>query len=180
MPRRVVVSSSSSSRVAVKPASIGAVVGCDRVFCGVVRDAVGLKKFFDRAIRSTHPVENVDFLDGMCGSDCSIEKIAIEKALFRLRKNTRSGLRSEIALFDPPIRLHRNWPNEHTGTLNHENSRNSWPGNRWPARSSSPVCSRAVQVCQHRSALYPLGVPIDAIKQCHLAAIKVNSSAKED
>ena len=126
MPRRVVVSSSSSSRVAVKPASIGAVagcVGCDRVFCGVVRDAVGLKKFFDRAIRSTHPVENVDFLDGMCGSDCSIEKIAIEKALFRLRKNTRSGLRSEIALFDPPIRLHRNWPNEHTGTLNHENSR---------------------------------------------------------
>ena len=42
-------------------ASIGAVVGCDRVFCGVVRDAVGFKKFFDGAIRPAHPVEKVDF-----------------------------------------------------------------------------------------------------------------------
>ena len=91
-------------------ASIGAVVGCVRVFCGVVRDAVGFKMFFDRAIRSTHPVEKVYFLDGMCGTDCSIEKIGIEKALFQLLKNARFGLRSEIALFDPPIRLHKNWP----------------------------------------------------------------------
>ena len=68
------------------------------------------KKFFDRAIRSTHPVEKVGFLDGMCGSDCSIEKIGIEKALFQLHKNARFRLRSEIALFDPPIRLHKNWP----------------------------------------------------------------------
>ena len=92
-------------------ASIGAVLGCARVFCGVVRDAVSFKKFFDRAIRSAHPVEKVDFLDGMCGLDCSIEKVGIEKALFRLRKNARFGLRSEIALFDPPVRLHKNWPN---------------------------------------------------------------------
>ena len=49
-------------------------------------------------------------LDGMCGSGCSIEKVGIEKALFRLRKNARFGLRSEIALFNPPIRLHNNWP----------------------------------------------------------------------
>ena len=32
---------------------------------------------FDRAIRSGHPVEKVDFFDGMCGSDCSIEKVGI-------------------------------------------------------------------------------------------------------
>ena len=51
------------------------------------------------------------FFDGMRGSDCSIEKIGIEKILFRVRKNARFGLQSEIALFDPPIRLHRNWPN---------------------------------------------------------------------
>ena len=89
-------------------ASIGPVVGCDRVLCGVVRDAVGFKKFFDRAIRSGHPVEKVDFLDGMCGSDCSIEKNGIEQAFFRLLKNDRFGLPSEIALFSPPVRLHKN------------------------------------------------------------------------
>ena len=105
MPSRCEQQQYSSSQ-----ASIGAVVGCDRVFCGVVRDAVGFKMFFDRAIRSTHPVEKVYFLDGMCGTDCSIEKIGIEKALFQLLKNARFGLRSEIALFDPPIRLHKNWP----------------------------------------------------------------------
>ena len=32
----------------------------------------------------------------------------IEKALFRLRKNAPFDLRSEIALFDPPIRPHKN------------------------------------------------------------------------
>ena len=52
----------------------------------VVRDAVGFKNVFDRAIRSVHLVEKVDFFDGMRGSDCSIEKNRIEKALFRLRK----------------------------------------------------------------------------------------------
>ena len=31
--------------------------------------------FFDRAIRSAHPVEKVDFFNGMRGSDCSIEKL---------------------------------------------------------------------------------------------------------
>ena len=65
--------------------------------------------FFDRAIRSAHPVEQVYFFDEMCGSNCSIEKVGIEKALFRLRKNAPFGLRSEIVLCDPPIRLHKNW-----------------------------------------------------------------------
>ena len=31
--------------------------------------------FFDRAIRSAHPVEKVDFLNGMHGSDCSFENV---------------------------------------------------------------------------------------------------------
>ena len=31
--------------------------------------------FFDRAIRSAHPVEKVDLFNGMHGSDCSIEKV---------------------------------------------------------------------------------------------------------
>ena len=80
------------------------------MFSGVVRDAVGSKNFYDRAIRSARPVEKVGFFEGMRGSDCSIEKVGIEEALFRPRKNARFGLRSEIALFDPPIRLHKNWP----------------------------------------------------------------------
>ena len=75
------------------------------MFCGVVRDGVGFKNVFDRAI-SAHPVEKVDPFDGMCGWDCSIEKIGIDMAIFRLCKNARFGLRSEIAFFDPPIRLH--------------------------------------------------------------------------
>ena len=82
------------------------------MFSGVVSDAVGFKNFFDRAIRSAHPVEKVDFFDGMRGSDSSIEKVGIEKALLRLRKNARFSLESEIALFDPPIRLRNNWPND--------------------------------------------------------------------
>ena len=32
-------------------------------------------KFFDRAIRSAHPVEIVDFFNGMRGSDCSLKKV---------------------------------------------------------------------------------------------------------
>ena len=31
--------------------------------------------FFDRAIRSAHPVEKNDFFNGMHGSDCSIERV---------------------------------------------------------------------------------------------------------
>ena len=31
--------------------------------------------FFDRALRSAHPVEKVDFFNGMRGSDCSIEEL---------------------------------------------------------------------------------------------------------
>ena len=58
--------------------------------------------------RSVHPVEKNDFSHMMSGSDCSIEKIGIEKALFRLRNNVRFGLRSETALFDPLTRLRKN------------------------------------------------------------------------
>ena len=74
------------------------------MFSGVVRDAVGFKKRFDRAIRSAHPVDKVDFFDGMRGSDCSIEKVGIGQALFRLRKNARFSLGSKMA-----IRLRKNW-----------------------------------------------------------------------
>ena len=31
--------------------------------------------FFDRAVQPGHPVEKVDFFNGMHGSDCSIEKV---------------------------------------------------------------------------------------------------------
>ena len=54
----------SSSSSDSSQASIGAVLGCDRVFSAVVRNAVGFKNFFDRAIRSVHPVEKVDFSTG--------------------------------------------------------------------------------------------------------------------
>ena len=60
-------------------------------------------------------------------------------------------------------------------TVNHEKSRSPWPGNRWPATSSSLVCSRDLPVCQHRSVLCPLGIPTHS-KQCYDAALKVNSS----
>ena len=43
--------------------------------------------FFDRAIRSAHPVETLDFFNGMRGPDCLIEEIGIEKAFLQLRKN---------------------------------------------------------------------------------------------
>ena len=76
-------------------ARIGAVVGCYRVFSGVMRDAVGFKNFFERPIRSAHPVKKVYHFDGMCGSDCSIENVRIEKAFLRLRKNAQFSVRSE-------------------------------------------------------------------------------------
>ena len=62
-PRRVVLSSSSSSS---SQGNIGAVIGCDRVSCGVVRHAVGFKTVFDRATGSAHPVGIVYFFDLMC------------------------------------------------------------------------------------------------------------------
>ena len=63
---RTAASSSSSSQ-----ASIRAVVGCDRVYTGVVIEGVGFKNFFDRSIQSMHPDEEVEFLDGLAmrGSD---------------------------------------------------------------------------------------------------------------
>ena len=62
-----------------------------------------------------------------------------------------------------------------------DRSRNAWPGNLWPARSSSSVRTRVLPVCQPHSVLYVLGIPTHAInQQCHVAAIKVNPSGKED
>ena len=46
-----------------------------------------------------------------------------------------------------------------------EKSLNPWSGNRWPATSSSRVCSRDLAVCQHRAVLCPLGIPIHAVNQ---------------
>ena len=70
---------------------------------GVLRDAVGFKNFFNRAIYSAHPVEKVCFFDRDARIGLLERKFGVEKAFFRLRKNARIGLlRSEIAL---------NWPN---------------------------------------------------------------------
>ena len=68
---------------------------CDRLFYGVVRHAMGFNHFFDRAIQSTHPVEKGGLFDGMGGSDWSIEKAGIEKALFQQYKKAPYCLRSE-------------------------------------------------------------------------------------
>ena len=45
--------------------------------------------FFDRAIRSAHPVEKVGFLNGMRGSDCSIEKKIKPTTSLTTPENTR-------------------------------------------------------------------------------------------
>ena len=55
MPLRVVVSSSSSSSsIAAMKGSIGAVVGCDRVFRGVVRDAVAFNFFSSTRVTKSY------------------------------------------------------------------------------------------------------------------------------
>ena len=90
------------------------------MFSGVVRDAVWLQFFFfDRAIRSAHPVDKVVFFDGMRGTDCSIEKIWIERPLIRLSKN------APYMVFDrkSPFWVHRyegirNWPETKEKTTN--------------------------------------------------------------
>ena len=56
------------------------------------------------------PLKKSTFSTGCADRIARSKKTGIEKALFRLRKNARFGLRSEITLFDPPIRLHKNWP----------------------------------------------------------------------
>ena len=46
---------------------------------------------FDRAIRSAHPVQNVDVFDGMRGSDCSIAKMFFKPTTsLTSPKNTQS------------------------------------------------------------------------------------------
>ena len=73
-------------------------------------------------------------------------------------------------VFRPSI-YHRGYVERHTSLRtmglksNHEKSRNPWPGHRWPATSSSLVCSRDLPACQHRSVLCPLGIPTHAINQ---------------
>ena len=70
--------------------------------------------------------------------------------------------------------------------VNHEKSRNPWPGNRCPATSSSLVCSRDLPVCQHRSVLCPLGIPAQAINptalrcypQSELPSHRIRTNAK--
>ena len=65
---------------------------------------------------------------------------------------------------------------------NCEKSRNPWPGNRWPATSSSSLaCSRhlpqssgTVPCCVHSA--FPL---TRSTKQCYDAALKLNSSTAE-
>ena len=56
-------------------ASIGAVVGCDRVFCGVVRDAVGFKNF---SIEQSEPRTPLNSLSTGCA-----DRIARSKKLDR-------------------------------------------------------------------------------------------------
>ena len=44
-------------------------------------------------------------------------------------------------------------------------SRNTRPRDRWPATSSSPVCSRVLPVCQRCTVLYRFVIPTHAISQ---------------
>ena len=74
----------------------------------------GLQKLFRSKSDPRIPLKRSTFSTG-CGIGLLDRKMGIEKALFRPRKNARFGLRSEIALFDPPIRLHKielalSWP----------------------------------------------------------------------
>ena len=54
--------------------------------------------FFDRAIRSTHPVEKVDFFNGMHESDCPIETVfEAHRISHRPRKHTIAPYNSSVA-----------------------------------------------------------------------------------
>ena len=67
----------------------------DGVFCGMARDAVGFKKFFDRAVGPAQPVyRKVELFDVLRESDCSVEK-----ALFQQCKKSQCYLRSETGFF---------------------------------------------------------------------------------
>ena len=46
----------------------------NRAFLTQSKNCLFDPNFFDRAIKSAHPLENVDFFNGMRGSDCSIAK----------------------------------------------------------------------------------------------------------
>ena len=75
--------------------SIGAVVGGDRVFRGVVRDAVGFKKSFSIEQSDPHiPLKKSTFSTGCVDRIARSKKLGSKRQLFRLRKNVRFGLRS--------------------------------------------------------------------------------------
>ena len=67
-----------------------------------------------------------------------------------------------------------------------EKSRNPWSGNRWPAASSSLVCSRDLPVCRHRSVLFPPGIPthgtnqpvLRRYRQSELVSHRIRTNAK--
>ena len=66
--------------VAVKP---GSELLKDVCFGRVVRDATAVKNFSDRAIRSAHHVEKVEFFNGMRGDRIArSKKLGIEKGYF--------------------------------------------------------------------------------------------------
>lgn len=58
-------------------------------------------------IRASRPKSH--FFDWIRGSDCFIGKVGIEKALFQQYEKVRFSLLSETGLFDPRIRLHKDW-----------------------------------------------------------------------
>ena len=60
--------------------------------------------------------------------------------------------------------LMSSWWDPRDSTLDHEKSRNAWPGNRWSAASSSLVCPRDLPVYQRRSVC-PLVIPTHAMNQ---------------
>ena len=60
-----------------------------------------------------------------------------------------------------------------------EKSRSYGPASdRCPAASNSPVCSRVIPVCQHRSVRSPLGVPTSAINQTMSVAAKMSCAQR--
>ena len=59
------------------------------------------KKLFRLSFSAlTDPVEKFKFSDWIPQSENSVEKLRVEKALFRLYKKARFGLQSKTAVFD--------------------------------------------------------------------------------
>ena len=70
----------------------------NRAFLRSRKSAFFDPNFFDRAIRSTHPVEKVDFFNGMHESDCPIETVfEAHRISHRPRKHTIAPYNSSVA-----------------------------------------------------------------------------------